>query len=400
MDILSLANQTPSTSYNLTANVQKQVQAQAQKQVQQVADSFSPQVGNLKQQSTALDTADTSITTAINAITSSINDIDTMNASLLNMSGAVFNAADNPDYAATSFDAYRQTINSLANDPSATNLLGSQQVGGAYLPNQVTYTTDANGTQVTVQGTYSGAEYQISQPDGSFFMSNGVQTVQRYDAYPLGAVGYGISTSSQNVKLDSFSADGTISFTTGQSLAPSAQQTFTGTVSNAGLPVYSAWMYNNFATPADQQKAQADITQAQSQLAVTRANLETELTAAQNAQTNEQTAQQNVTAQITDLQNQAQLQEQAVQAKSQQQFNVIIQNLAQAGVNTSAAGNPFSDSSGLFTALASQPAPGAQVTQAQAQAQAKAVNPDVGVTGILSGAVNSSASGSLFDLLA
>ena len=69
MDILSLANQTPSTSYNLTANVQKQVQAQAQKQVQQVADSFSPQVGNLKQQSTALDTADTSITTAINAIT-------------------------------------------------------------------------------------------------------------------------------------------------------------------------------------------------------------------------------------------------------------------------------------------------------------------------------------------
>ena len=126
---------------------------------------------------------------------------------------------------------------------------------------------------------------------------------------------------------------------------------------------------------------------------MTKANLQTALSSAQNSQTKARENKSNIDAKVSALQAQAQVDEQKISTDAQRQFSVIQSNLAQAGIDMSGQSNPFGtySSSAIFTALAAQNSvakPGQKLTLAQAQKQALAVNTDASATSLLDGSIN------------
>jgi hypothetical protein len=348
--VAGLGTSSISTS-DLVQSIGKNLQAQAQKKVQTVADSYTAQISAVNTESATLLKADTSITKAISKITSAANKLDQIDTMLLNMTSAIDTAATDQKYGTESFDYNLAAVSSVAQgDTSSTNLLGSLQRGGNYTPNSVQYIADQSGRVVTVNGTYLGTDYQINQSDGTFWMRSGSQTLQQYTAYPFGAKGSGVSIALGDIKANSSAPAGTVSYTGNLSVDVSGQQTIQGTLTQPGLGVLNAFMYNNFATADDRAKAMADIVNAQGQVALARNSLNAALVTAQNDLNQEKATSSAATTQVTDLQNQAKAAEQQVNTQAQAQMK-FIQEQFSAPDSSALSIMQGGDSTSLYSAL-------------------------------------------------
>jgi len=332
-------------------SISTNLQAAAQKQVQSIADSYSAQIQTVQTNSAGALNTTISITNAISKINSALNNCDSINNSLLNMSSSITSATTDPQYATESWDYGLSAVSSMAqSDTSSNNLLGTMQRGGNYTPNSIQYVADQTGRVVTVTGAYLGADYMITQPDGTYWMPSGSQALQQYTAYPFGAKGSAVSTGMTNIETNASAPPGEVSYTANLSVAASGQQVIQGTLSQPGLSVLNAFQYNNFATPADCAKAQSDLTNAQAQVTLTENSLNAALVQAQSDLAKESNAQSSTTAQVTALQNQAQSAEQFVNDQAQMQMRTI-QNEFNAPDTSALSIMQGGDSGSLFSAL-------------------------------------------------
>ncbi|HLN23507.1 MAG TPA: hypothetical protein VK558_05930 [Patescibacteria group bacterium] len=354
------------------------MQAAATKKQQAIADHYAAQITAVKQQAQKLHSVNQSISKVISSVHRALSSIDNIDTALLHMSSAIANTPTDPKATPTTFDSNLSAISSMAQgDTSSKNLLGTMYRGGSYLPNSLTYTANSGGQTVTVQGEYLGSDYTITQPDGTFWMPSGTQSMQRYAAYPFGKQGGAISTNPENFQGTASTADSTATFTTGLSLAASGQNTYSGSVAKYGLQMGSAWMYNNFATADDRTQADKDIDAARSKLAITKTNLSIALAKASSDLAKEKTAQAQSDAKIASLQSQAKAAMQKVVDQTKRQFNTMQTALANAGVDVNGtSGFGTGQSAGMFMALL----PGTASTQP--------VDDAANALTILSGSVN------------
>jgi hypothetical protein len=218
---------------------------------------------------------------------------------------------------ARTFDSLRTTINSSTHGGGSDNLVGSVRRGDTYAANSLTYETDPEGGQETIQGKYLGTDFDVTLPDNTFFRPSGAQAIQRYQAYPQGKVGYSQSVTDSTVTLTSYdTTTKDVAFTVGVNTA--APTSYTGTVQKRGIGILQSWMYD-FSTAAGRQRALDDLSAATNKVTIQQTNFTSQKTLMAQQAAKAQAFIDAGQTKIIDLQNQAQVVLQTYVASAQQE---------------------------------------------------------------------------------
>lgn len=311
----------------------KNAQTQITKQQQAMATGYESEMSGYRDEMLKWTPVTDSINNAKTKVDGAVNKVMTLAKTVTQMISKLeaANLSSTTDWKAVAqqLDILRTTINSTGNGNGSDNLVGSVRRADTYTGNTLTYVSGPNGQQTTIQGSYLGTDYDIRLADNTFFRATGMQTIQQYQAYPQGKIGYSQSVASGNVSLDAPFDDNNLSFTVGTNTA--APTSYTGTtVERHGLGILQSWLYDGLTTAAGRQRAMEDFKAAQDKLNIQYVNLATQQTF---IQLQAKTAQDTV--------NTAQAKIQEVQARSQTELQTYVSNAqrqAQFNAESAAAG--------------------------------------------------------------
>lgn len=228
---------------------------------------------------------------------------------------------------ALQFDTLRTTLSSQGNSNNNENLVGSVRRADTYTGNTLSYVSGPSGARSTVQGSYLGTDYDIRLSDGTFFRSTGAQSIQRYEAYPQGKVGYSQSVSASNVSLDATYDASNLSFTIGKNTAAPTSYAST-TVEKHGLGILHSWLYDGLTTAEGRQRAIDDLKTAQDKMNIQYINLSTQQTFIQLQAKTAQDAVDTAQGKIAEVQSRAQTELQTYVARAQQEAQANAANAA------------------------------------------------------------------------
>jgi hypothetical protein len=198
-----------------------------------------------------------------------------VNQILLDMRTSIANTGvkgEDPKYWTDQFNGQITAINSQAeNGTAASNLVGNlNPVDNS--PNQIDYRNDLGVGTTTLTGTYLGSNFRITGNDGTVWVPDSSDVLQAYKGLQGAPENYKTTdgqtvakaTSTRNgIKLVSYDPkthDVVVNITVVPTDPPIV---VTGKLDTNGIGIMQSWFYNNFATTADRNRAQADINKAE-----------------------------------------------------------------------------------------------------------------------------------------
>lgn len=174
-------------------------------------------------------------------------------------------------YAATFDSLLKGMIDSAEKSDSSVNLLGEGT-------SRYTFDTGINGETRTVNGSYLGSDYYITDTAGMRWQPDRVsKLLMRYSDYPNDPLPSDSANFETGLRLDSISGDA-VSFTTGPDTGNA--QSFSGTITRSGLEVMDSIFYDGLATDAGRTRALADLNAAKEAVNLEVSRYEAEITMA------------------------------------------------------------------------------------------------------------------------
>lgn len=236
--------------------MQAQQQAQFQKESAKVSNEYQTEINAVQRDQARLEdlkdeigAASTFLSKMVAYAKSSLSNIDATINLVISAEQQEANDGDPGNYA-TTFDNFLKRLEDNTETGGVTSNLMSRREADYY------YTYSQSGGQQTVYANYLGVRYQIEDENGKIWVPDYEDKLLRqYTHFPDTPtdVNYSLET---GFELSSLSGSDVTFVINPESGSP---ETLNGTLSEAPLPVLSAWMYDDLLTADGRTRAKADL---------------------------------------------------------------------------------------------------------------------------------------------
>ena len=282
----------------LLKQMQNQQQARIQEETQKLSNSYQSDINQINRDVADLETLKKGIgdaSTFLSRVTANAKSTaSTIEAAIRLVYNAQQNepAADNPGNYAKTFDNFLKSIErNTTSGGESTNPM-------SYKEPDYYYTYLELGAQQVVYGNYLGPDYQIEDQNGKIWVPDYQDKLLRqYSHYPDNPtdVNYSLETGFELTSISGSTVNFVINPNSG------TPETMTGTLSEATIPVMSAWYYDDLVTADGRTRAKADLEDARTVAAIEVSRYES---AFKLSQLREQSVQQDISGkrdEVSDL---------------------------------------------------------------------------------------------------
>lgn len=304
----------------------------------ELAVPFETRATTLNAQRMQLTSARTSANLVSTAVDKSLDKIASMRSLLDDLATITRKyetaAPSMQDYLKTQYTAKLAELTKTADSYTYGGSLTGDMDPLKKVPTEVYYKTETLGDSQSIKSFDLSSDFVIHGSDGNTWVSDSTSSsLTEYSSYPSTRTGKSASLVN-GVSLTSF--DGT-NITVERKLADGSTETITGTLERPGLPVMDTWFYGGLDTAEGRAAAQADIKTAMTELMIGESKLAGNKAQVSSTLNRIDAAMADVAdASAKNLDEKANLIAE-YQIQSENQFNLILNNLNKAANNQSIA---------------------------------------------------------------
>ncbi|MCC7166605.1 MAG: hypothetical protein IT565_03460 [Rhodospirillales bacterium] len=324
---------------SMTSLIQQKLQeryvADMKKATEARQEVFDGQIKRYTDQSEKLSVVRGGIDLAVGSLGTVAANAQKIYDKLFDMKVYLEKAANDPDYYAQEFDKRLAEIYELADEVPATyNMIGAKRRIGME-SRDVEVKIDQYANVVTLNGTFIGADYYITDSNGKKWVPEwSSYAIKQYDNYPntettettystlqqASTTGASVSTSTI-ARTDTNYASDNISFEVDGTA-------YTGTLTKGGNDVGQSWLYGRFGDAQGIAQAQADVKAAMEQVEMVTAQVKASQVFVQGQYDTISNRIGEVKSEMTDVMVAQMKEEYDFQAKMRTKYDAMITNLA------------------------------------------------------------------------
>lgn len=261
-----------------------------QKKLDALNESFGQTSATIDKETDRYITLSSNIKNAELAIDNGLEGIEKIESLILDMRAALGDLqSTGSDYYREAYDEALRKINNQADMYSASfNPIGRVADRETWEANDITYNPDFGPTEITLNGTYVGADFRIEDENGTTWIPDlGSQSLSEYVSYntekPEDSSDTGRDTSLLTgiTNVTDPDVDGKQTFTM---IIDGVETDITGTLVTGGLGLTGTWNHNGLATNADISAALKDLDRADAILAGAKAQMTSNMTMVESSQ--------------------------------------------------------------------------------------------------------------------